>query len=402
MKNIILISVLTFLCLFTNVEAQAIKIDSLMSHSRIGVKTGLNFPGLSYSEPGLDDYKSSSLTRGIFGLFMETNYTYDLSFRPEMMLIGKGQKIEDKGISYKMKSTYFEFRFPVIYTYKRWPSIQPYALFGPTLSFSTGGKITLNNYSININKSNIAPVDFGLVVGFGVKSPVNLKDIPFTISGEIAYSHGFVNTYAKDEKDGSSTAVNNGSYTINGTRLNRGLEVTVAVAIPLTSLSLLFRKKRQTVVPIHREGASVVVELKEEPKRNCYSIEEILEYINQGQDVKNKKICMYNINFETGKSIIDKSSLPYLNQIVTLLNGYPLIKIKVNGHTDNIGTEDHNVQLSMNRAQTVYNYLLENRIAADRLSYAFFGTRYPIAPNDTEVGRSQNRRVEFEITTGAK
>jgi OOP family OmpA-OmpF porin len=89
--------------------------------------------------------------------------------------------------------------------------------------------------------------------------------------------------------------------------------------------------------------------------------------------------------------------MEYLKQIVSLLENFPTTKMKINGHTDNVGTEEYNVQLSKNRALAVYNYLISQGIKSERLSYAYFGTKYPVSSNDTEEGRRNNRRVEFEM-----
>jgi tetratricopeptide (TPR) repeat protein len=71
--------------------------------------------------------------------------------------------------------------------------------------------------------------------------------------------------------------------------------------------------------------------------------------------------------------------------------------MKINGHTDNVGNEEYNMRLSKKRTLAVYSYLCTMGIPADRLSYAFYGNLCPIDSNDTEEGRANNRRVEFEV-----
>ena len=133
------------------------------------------------------------------------------------------------------------------------------------------------------------------------------------------------------------------------------------------------------------------------PQKDCYTIDEMISYLNKGFDVNDKKICLYTINFETAKSTLDKTSMLYLDQIVDLLKNFPATKMVINGHTDNVGSEDYNITLSKDRALAVYNYLLTKGNYKERLSYAFYGTKYPIASNDSEEGKSKNRRVEFEV-----
>jgi OOP family OmpA-OmpF porin len=74
-----------------------------------------------------------------------------------------------------------------------------------------------------------------------------------------------------------------------------------------------------------------------------------------------------------------------------------VLKITVNGHTDNVGTADYNLNLSKTRAKAVYDYLIKSGISTFRLNYQYYGLTKPIADNDTEEGRAVNRRVEFEI-----
>jgi len=105
-------------------------------------------------------------------------------------------------------------------------------------------------------------------------------------------------------------------------------------------------------------------------------------------------IALY-INFDTGKSIIRDDSKPIIDQIVQMMNSNPDLKIGVEGHTDNVGTPASNKTLSEARAKSVVSAIVAQGIAADRLSPVGFGQDKPIADNNTEEGRAQNRRVEL-------
>ena len=76
----------------------------------------------------------------------------------------------------------------------------------------------------------------------------------------------------------------------------------------------------------------------------------------------------------------------------------PALKIQINGHTDNTGDEDYNNVLSEKRAGSVVSYLLRAGIRSDRMKFKGFGASKPIADNETEQGRSLNRRTEMIIT----
>ena len=94
---------------------------------------------------------------------------------------------------------------------------------------------------------------------------------------------------------------------------------------------------------------------------------------------------------------IDESSFAELNKLLAFLNKDSQIKISIEGHTDNVGEEKENQILSENRAIAVYNYLTQNKIAENRLSYKGFGETKPLLSNETESGRMINRRTSFKI-----
>jgi outer membrane protein OmpA-like peptidoglycan-associated protein len=91
-----------------------------------------------------------------------------------------------------------------------------------------------------------------------------------------------------------------------------------------------------------------------------------------------------------------------LNQLVTVLNKYPETNIEIQGHTDNTGTDSYNLGLSERRAGSVAAYLKSNGIRSARITTKGYGESAPKYSNDTEDGRSQNRRVEFLITANEK
>jgi len=125
---------------------------------------------------------------------------------------------------------------------------------------------------------------------------------------------------------------------------------------------------------------------------------------NNGCPVIKKEIrtllekAMQGIQFESGKAVIKKSSYTMLNQIAKTFIDNPSYVIEVQGHTDNTGSYDMNMQLSQNRADAVKAYLIEAGVEESRLIAVGYGPTRPIADNATKQGRSQNRRVEFIIT----
>lgn len=83
--------------------------------------------------------------------------------------------------------------------------------------------------------------------------------------------------------------------------------------------------------------------------------------------------------------------------LISTLKANPNIKLTITGHTDSDGDESHNMQLSIQRARTLYNYLVENGISGKRLTIKGLGESNPIADNSTESGKAKNRRVEYTM-----
>jgi len=100
--------------------------------------------------------------------------------------------------------------------------------------------------------------------------------------------------------------------------------------------------------------------------------------------------------FETDSFVL-KSGQETLNEIAATLNKYPESKVIVKGYTDSRGSEEYNLQLSERRAESVKNHLIAEQVDPARIVALGFGESSPVASNETEDGRQQNRRVEIEI-----
>lgn len=109
-------------------------------------------------------------------------------------------------------------------------------------------------------------------------------------------------------------------------------------------------------------------------------------------------IVLKNIFFDVNKYELKPGSMDELNKVVMLLTENPTINIQISGHTDNVGKDADNIALSLNRAKAVTGYLSGKGINPKRIVFKGYGSSNPIATNDTEEGRSQNRRTELSIT----
>lgn len=108
-------------------------------------------------------------------------------------------------------------------------------------------------------------------------------------------------------------------------------------------------------------------------------------------------ITLKNIFFDYDKSSLRPESESELALVIEVLNNNPKIQIEISGHTDSIGSDDYNKNLSQERAKAIVDYLINKGIIQTRLSYKGYGKEKPIATNETDEGRQLNRRVEFKI-----
>jgi outer membrane protein OmpA-like peptidoglycan-associated protein len=108
-------------------------------------------------------------------------------------------------------------------------------------------------------------------------------------------------------------------------------------------------------------------------------------------------IRLNNLFFDFNKSILKSESFAELDRLRQLLQNSPTMEVEIIGHTDDVGNEAANKKLSVDRAKAVRDYLISKEISAKRLKTIGLGKSKPVATNDSEDGRQQNRRVEFTI-----
>jgi len=125
---------------------------------------------------------------------------------------------------------------------------------------------------------------------------------------------------------------------------------------------------------------------------------EYLKHPPKNKPPKNMPVVLENIFFETDRAVIQKASFVSLDKLVAQLAGNKKMEIEISGHTDNSGDEEHNQELSEQRAAAVMQYLVSKNINKERLTFKGYGSKKPVTTNDTEEGRSKNRRVEFIVT----
>jgi OOP family OmpA-OmpF porin len=110
-----------------------------------------------------------------------------------------------------------------------------------------------------------------------------------------------------------------------------------------------------------------------------------------------KEFVLDNVYFDTGKSTLKPSSNKGLNDLVEVLKLKSAMVIEIQGHTDNVGSDEANIRLSQARADEVKKYLVSKGIAAARVHAKGYGPAMPIADNADEKGRARNRRTSLKV-----
>jgi outer membrane protein OmpA-like peptidoglycan-associated protein len=110
-----------------------------------------------------------------------------------------------------------------------------------------------------------------------------------------------------------------------------------------------------------------------------------------------KLILSNSVFFDFASDYLNESSYPVLDKIVEILNEKPAIKLTISGYTDNMGPDQYNLSLSQRRAKSVLKYFTDKGLKKSRFEVEGYGSSQPVASNDTNEGRSKNRRVEFSL-----
>ncbi|WP_297488779.1 OmpA family protein [uncultured Cetobacterium sp.] len=105
-------------------------------------------------------------------------------------------------------------------------------------------------------------------------------------------------------------------------------------------------------------------------------------------------------SFKSSSAVLNSGFYGPLNSIAEILNKYQETKIQVSGYTDSTGNPNYNLNLSLERAQSVANYLAAEGVSTSRISSVGYGSKDPVASNETSEGRALNRRVEIKIFQG--
>jgi len=378
----------------------------------LGITEGFHVNNMSFSDLKSNAYdEKKGKWSPVISVLVQAEFGNKQQFavRPELGYLTRGGKLKDFILDndvladYRLKARYIDVRMPLIYNFgNAYSKCRPYVFVTPILGFAESGNVSLEatdeegayaGVRSDLSDANISKTYFAVAPGVGLKWQFHTGRQGQHLCWfglEASYELGLTDTYGKKEKDrDANDLLGNRRYMIRGSRKFSGLEFKAALGIPFSVFSKAKTVERpQVYVP------KQVVEKKEKP---CYTLEEIIDMMAKNYNVKGKTICAIDaINFDFGKSTIKPESYEYLNKLAkTIIRTNARIMVK--GHTDNIGSNEFNMNLSKERAQAVVKYLVNKGVKINKLSYEYYGASAPLTSNNTEEGRTMNRRVEFEI-----
>lgn len=178
---------------------------------------------------------------------------------------------------------------------------------------------------------------------------------------------------------------------VYGTLSRGGVEVSVSVLTgPVSLFARDHYKTRENTAQ-----AAVAIQIVEPRAMATGQVTVSADAIGKGLDAEGR-IALYGIYFDTGKSDIKPESKAQLDEMAAILKARPALRVHIVGHTDNVGSLDANLALSLKRAEAVVSTLVNtHRIDARRLGARGVASLSPVAGNRTEAGRALNRRVEM-------
>ena len=153
---------------------------------------------------------------------------------------------------------------------------------------------------------------------------------------------------------------------------------------------------RQTAEARTRE-AEEARRVAEEALARAKQLEDELAGLKAQQTERGLVLTLGDVLFEVDRAELRASAVRGFSKLVTFLRDHPEREVLIEGHTDSTGSDSYNLDLSRRRAGAVQDFLVQNGVNSERLTVIGYGETYPVASNDTNDGRQQNRRVELVI-----
>lgn len=148
--------------------------------------------------------------------------------------------------------------------------------------------------------------------------------------------------------------------------------------------------------------AEVALEEARRAREEAEKLKQQLSELQAKQTERGLVLTLGDVLFETGKATLLAGAMNNIDKLARFLTENPERQIIIEGHTDNVGSETYNLELSRNRANSVRNALLDRNVVSTRIRTEGYGESRPVASNESASGRQQNRRVEIVILDAGK
>jgi outer membrane protein OmpA-like peptidoglycan-associated protein len=176
-----------------------------------------------------------------------------------------------------------------------------------------------------------------------------------------------------------------------------GRWVLLALAAAAVLALLMSRRNARHVPTVARVTQTVQVGNIPRPQPlYAGSMGPLSEALN-GKEALPQRFVLNELTFRTDSADIDPASARVLDDVAQVMAGHPAARIRVEGHTDNTGTQETNQPLSQARAQSTRAYLISKGISDDRIEAVGYGADRPLTSNDSQQGRAENRRTEVVV-----
>lgn len=246
MKKLVFI-ILALLGLGFTSQAQMRSSNNRNEPVSIGIKGGMNIPQMWYlGNEALSQLEQKMNFTPTGGLFVEIPLGSALAIAPEVMYVQRGTEVEYEHIPsgalvhYTMNVSYADLRLPFEFRMPIKPYFQPYLVAGAEAGMRLFGQIHIRrtaplelDKTIDVGDANMGLIHAGAFAGVGVRSRFYLGAMGVVVKLSASYHQGLLDTYSTMEKEGAAQPVNVNAYHITGSRLPRGLEATLGIAIPL-------------------------------------------------------------------------------------------------------------------------------------------------------------------------
>lgn len=150
-----------------------------------------------------------------------------------------------------------------------------------------------------------------------------------------------------------------------------------------------------------RQQASAANDRSAQATADALELQHQVDLLNAKETERGLVITLGDVLFATGSATLRPASDSHLEKLAAFLSKYPARTLRIEGHTDNVGSDDYNMMLSRHRADAVKMYLVERGIDTMRITAAGMGEGSPVSNNDSSTGRQQNRRVEVILADAA-